>query len=335
MPSQSVDHHCFPFADHGQLDDLIAFREGALVEREAEFRRLRRKKMLRLCVLFRYLLQMGMQGNSLHPSNPTWLAQRVRLAIQGNKVDTTPFDPLLNLLTDADGEPFRAGNNAAEAANLPMILEGELERLTGSPERAWKQDHKFTEYKRSLTRNREFKADWRMIKKHFDLRRFQDSKGIIRRSRLGERNWKPDEHPDLRITADGFRTVFDFFCWKWFVYAMRDDEPLPEKLSYTITPFGTQIFIPGYWSFDKSRDLDWKRITALHNARGMQRQGRKLAENRKQKAAQLKRLAAANEDAKKRKLRGELRMRFLKTKAGLTSETDDRQVRRLLKEASA
>ena len=333
MSNPAIDHHDFPFADHAQLDELIAFRDGELDGYEAGFRRRRRKKMLRLCALFRCLLEMGCQGNSIHPSNPTWLAQRVRLAITGDRADVKTLEPLLNLLVDASGERVLAGNNAAFAADLSMVLEGERERLTGSPEKAWKQDHKFTEYKRSLSVNREFKADWRMIKRSFDIKRFQDSKGLIRRSRLGERNWKPAEHPNLEQTSDRFRTAFDFFCWKWFVYAMRGDEPLPEKLSYTITPFGTQIFIPGYWSFDKSRDLDWKRITALHNARGVQRQGQKLSENKRQKAAQIKRLAAANTEAKKRKLRGEARMEFLKKEAGLAPETDDRQVRRWLKEA--
>ena len=334
MTGSDPDFHRFPFADHRQLDELVAFRDGELERREGAFRKKRRKRMLRLCALFRYLLRMGLQGNSIHPSNPAWLAGRVRLAIVADKVDTKPFEPLLQLLTDADGEHVLSGNNAAEAADLPMILEGELERQTGTPEKALKQDHKFTEYKRSLLNNKEFKADWRMLRRQFDVKRFQDSKGIIRRSRLGERNWKPPEHPDLGRTADRFQTAFDFFCWKWFVYAMRGDEPLPEKLSYTITPHGTQIFIPGYWSLDAHRDLDWKRITALHNARGVERQGRKLSENKRQKTAQLKRLADANEEARKRKLRGEARMKFLKAEAGLAPETDDRQVRRLLKESN-
>ncbi len=331
MPKPSIDHQEFPFADHAQLDELIAFAEDELPELENSFRKKRLKNRLRLCALFRCLLKMAMQGNSIHPSNPTWLAQRVRFAIRVDKEDTTAFEPLLNLMTGTDGTSL-AGNNAIEAADLPMILEGEIERLTGSPEKAWKQDHKFTEYKRDLQANAEFKADWRMIKRSFDVRRFQDSKGIIRRSRLGERNWKESEHPDLRRVFDRFRTAFDFFCWKWFVYAMRGDEPLPEKLSYTITPFGTQIFIPGYWSFDKSRDLDWKRVTALHNARGVRRQGQKLADNQRQKAAQLIRLAAANNEAKKRKMRGDARMNFLKQATGIALETDDRQVRRLLRE---
>lgn len=36
---------------------------------------------------------------------------------------------------------------------------------------------------------------------------------------------------------------------------------------------GKASFIPGYWSFDAARDLDWGRILELHRARGIPRQG--------------------------------------------------------------
>jgi hypothetical protein len=36
---------------------------------------------------------------------------------------------------------------------------------------------------------------------------------------------------------------------------MKGDEPLLMKPSVVFTPFGTEIFIPGYISFDPKRDL--------------------------------------------------------------------------------
>jgi hypothetical protein len=43
-----------------------------------------------------------------------------------------------------------------------------------------------------------------------------------------------------------------------------------------LTPFGTMIFIPAYWSLDP---LNWRAITTLHKARGVPKQGPKLGAN--------------------------------------------------------
>jgi len=148
---------------------------------------------------------------------------------------------------------------------------------------------------------------------------------------LPERNWQRPTHPDLSVTVERFQVAFDLFCWKWFLYGMRDDDPLVEKLTYTLTPYGTQIFIPGYWNFDPARDINWNSVTRLHRARGLDKQGRKLAANRRDRATQVKRLRAADAEAKAQHLRGKTRYEFLKMKSGLALTTDDAQVRRLLK----
>jgi len=72
-----------------------------------------------------------------------------------------------------------------------------------------------------------------------------------------------------RKSADRFHAVFDVFCQRWHLYGMRRDRPLLLKLTANLTPFGTMIFIPTYWSFDQKRDLNWRAITALHKARGV------------------------------------------------------------------
>ena len=58
---------------------------------------------------------------------------------------------------------------------------------------------------------------------------------------------------------------------------MEGDRPLLQKLSINVTPFGTMIFIPRYWSFDWRRDLKWSAITRLHRSRDVQKQGEKFS----------------------------------------------------------
>lgn len=66
----------------------------------------------------------------------------------------------------------------------------------------------------------------------------------------------------------------------------------------------------------------------------MPKQGSKLATGRLQRQQELARLREAEKTAKKKGLRGPERYAFLRKSAGLPEQTDDRQVRRLLKEAS-
>jgi hypothetical protein len=112
-------------------------------------------------------------------------------------------------------------------------------------------------------------------------------------------------------TADRFHAVFDVFCQRWHLYGMRGDRPLLLKLTANLTPFGTMIFIPAYWSFDSKRDLNWRAITALHKARGVPRQGPKLRAN--QLAARLESIYAIkfSKDASARKLKGEARVSWI------------------------
>ena len=112
---------------------------------------------------------------------------------------------------------------------------------------------------------------------------------------------------------------------------MREDEPLVEKLTCTLTPYGTQIFIPGYWSLDAARDVNWRQIQRLHKARGIPKQGQKLAQNRADRAKQLKALKLARIEGRALRLKGEALYDFIKHRAGLNDCTDNAQVRRMLK----
>ena len=111
---------------------------------------------------------------------------------------------------------------------------------------------------------------------------------------------------------------------------MQGDRPLLLKLTANLTPFGTMILIPSYWSFDPKRDLNWHAITSLHKARGVPKQGQKLSAN--QLAARLEAAHAAklSKEADTRKLKGEARLSWMLKKLKKDLRTDERQLRRIL-----
>ena len=47
---------------------------------------------------------------------------------------------------------------------------------------------------------------------------------------------------------------------------MQNDDPLPLKLAVNLTPYGTLIHIPAYWSFDPKRDMVYARQQTVPSA---------------------------------------------------------------------
>jgi len=163
-------------------------------------------------------------------------------------------------------------------ALLPLPLSNKTQRAVsehehsvqrGSYESLIRVRHKYDQIESQLARDPTFQAQWNSIKGHFDVTKFADHKGIIRRRLVTERSMREHWPVRWRKTADRFHAVFDVFCQRWHLYGMRRDRPLLLKLTANLTPFGTMIFIPTYWSFDQKRDLNWRAITALHKARGV------------------------------------------------------------------
>lgn len=182
-----------------------------------------------------------------------------------------------------------------------------------------------------LARDPEFKASWQAIKAQFNVDKFRDHKQIIRRRLVSERSIREDWQLRWRSPDDRFRAVFDVFCQHWNLYGMRGDEPLLLKLSANLTPHGTMIFVPAYWSFDPKRDIKWKAITRLHKARGISKQGAKLSANRaakKREAGRARRLWA---EATRGGLKGEKRTLWVMRELNWDMRTDERTLRRLLK----
>ncbi len=160
--------------------------------------------------------------------------------------------------------------------------------------------------------------------------KFTDHKGIIRRRLVTERSMREDWAFRWAKAADRFHAVFDVFCQRWHLYGMQRDRPLLLKLTANLTPFGTMIFIPAYWSFDPKRDLNWRTITALHTARGVRKQGPKLSANQLAARSEAIRAAQLRKEADVLKLKGEARTTWMLQQLGRDLRTDERELRRIL-----
>ncbi len=190
---------------------------------------------------------------------------------------------------------------------------------------------KFAATERALARNKAFQADWKQITKRFDVTAHEDHKGVIRRSQIPERNLRSDFSLVWGNKKLQFITIFDVFCLKWNLYGMRSGKPLLQKLSVNLTPFGTMIFIPSYWSLDAKRDLRWKPINALHKARVPHRQGKVLAEGAEQRHLDATKLIKLDTEAKALGLKGAKRHEFLCLGLGWDLRTDAKRLSRLRK----
>ncbi len=202
----------------------------------------------------------------------------------------------------------------------------------GNYESLIKAQHKFDFKEEMLKQNPGFLADWKWIKSHFNVKKFQASNGVIRRRMVSERNFRPPDWNFLwKSSSDRFRNVFDAFCHKWVLYGMEWDSPLLQKLSVNVTPYGTMIVIPRYWSFDGHRDLKWRATTRLHHSRGVSKQGFKLSANQKERRKQADAAKTFFTKATQLKMKGEKRDDWVIAKLGLHPETDRKQLWRLLK----
>jgi hypothetical protein len=204
----------------------------------------------------------------------------------------------------------------------------------GNYESLIKAQHKFDFKEALLKENPGFRSDWNWIKNHFDVKKHQSGTGVIRRRMVSERNFRPrDWNFRWKTKGDHFFNVFDAFCHKWTLYGMEKDKPLLQKLSVNITPYGTMIVIPRYWSFDSNRDLKWRAVTRLHRSRRVPKQGLKLSANQMQRRKQAEVARKHWAEATAKGMRGENRDGWVMAKLGMHPDTDAKQLRRLLRAA--
>ena len=111
------------------------------------------------------------------------------------------------------------------------------------------------------------------------------------------------------------------------------DKPLLLKLTVNVTPYGTMMMVPKYWSFDPKRDLKWGAVTRLHRMREVKRQGPKLSAGRSARRTEAERAKALWEEASRAGLKGEKRKQWVMGRLGWDARTDESRLRRLLKES--
>lgn len=191
-----------------------------------------------------------------------------------------------------------------------------------------KAGEKYEEYEMRLRLSGEFQADWQQIRTTYPSQIRKQP--VVHRTLIPERNWERGDGGSFKNLKGRFQAVFDLFCWKYYLWGMKGDEPLLLKASVVFTPFGTQIFIPGYLSFDPKRDLDFAKITQLHRARGIQRQGRGFSVGRKKLEEKKQKAKVAFNEAKRLKLKGDKRYEFVCCQIGFLDSGDYRRLRRLL-----
>lgn len=191
---------------------------------------------------------------------------------------------------------------------------------------------KFEAEEKKAARNPELTTEWNRIKETWDVDRYRDRKGVIRRTLSSERNLRQPFSVNWKRSAERFQAVFDAFCFRWNLYGIQDDRPLLIKLSVNLTPHGTMVFIPAYWSFDAKRDVRWEGVMKLHRARAPKKQGAVLAEGLEHRRAMAEKLKALDLETKRLRLRGEKRHAFLCEGLGLVEGTDPKRIVRLRKE---
>ncbi len=191
---------------------------------------------------------------------------------------------------------------------------------------------KFEAEEKKAARNAELAREWSRIKDTWEVDRYRDRKGVIRRTLGAERNLRQPFSVNWKKRAERFQAVFDAFCFRWNLYGMQHDRPLVFKLSVNLTPHGTMVFIPAYWSFDAKRDVRWDAVMKLHRARAPKKQGAALAEGLEHRRAMAEKLKALDSDAKRLRLRGEKRHAFLCQGLGLVEGTDPKRITRLRNE---
>lgn len=235
-----------------------------------------------------------------------------------------PLDPQLALLLKLVGAPPPIGAQTIVGAYEHDVEHGRYEKLVVRPE-------KYHELECRLQSDVDLRATWREIKSNFNLRQFQNSKGVIRRRLSQERNFRSGWNINWLTSQNRFLAIFDALCYRWDLYGFEYDKPLLLKISVNPTPHGTMIVIPRHWSLDRRRDFNWPEIAKLHRAHGASRQGPKLSVSRVERQAEAFAAQRHDNEAKRRGLRGETRTDFVMQRLGKDSRTDPSHIKRLLR----
>ncbi len=231
----------------------------------------------------------------------------------------------LRLLLDSLPPLPSAKAQAVAAAHEHAVQHGNYDAQVQAAE-------KYRLLEERLMKNQQFQNGWAAIKAGFDVTVHRDRKGVIRRRMVSERAFRSDWQLNWQDPAARFQAVFDAFCHRWNLYGMEGDQPLLQKLTVNLTPHGTMIFIPSWWSLDPKRDLNWREIKRLHSARVASKQGAKLTRNQMEQAAEAEKAALFDAEAKARGLQGDRRADWVMGQLKWSSK-DPRKLRLILSRA--
>jgi hypothetical protein len=216
-----------------------------------------------------------------------------------------------------------------DEAVCAAVADHELHVQKGTYENLLKTQAKYAQNELAIKNSPELRLQWVAIKAAFDVRAYQDYKGVVRRGMTIERNLRLPFHVDLRRRDDAFHAAFDAFCLRWNLYGMQYDEPLPLKLAVNLTPYGTMIHIPSYWSFDPKRDIRWDAIAKLHRIRVSGRQGAALAKGIAERIQNVALLQQLDQEVHRLGLKGEKKHEYICRGLGWDSRTSSKRISRL------
>ena len=209
------------------------------------------------------------------------------------------------------------------------VADHELQVQKGAYENLVKTQAKYSQNELAIRTDPQLLRQWARIKTAFNVPAYRDYKGVIRRTMTAERNLRPSFSVNLLRREDVFHAAFDAFCLRWNLYGMQHDEPLLLKLAVNLTPYGTLIHIPAYWSFDPKRDISWDAIAKLHRARVPGRQGSALAEGLAERMKAAAKLRQLDKEVLRLGLKGESKHQFLCAGLGWVPGTSPKRISRL------
>jgi hypothetical protein len=209
------------------------------------------------------------------------------------------------------------------------VADHEMQVQKGTYENLVKTQAKYSQNEFAIRTDPELRRQWKRIKEAFNVQAYRDHKGVIRRTMGAERNLRPSFSVNLRRPDEIFQAAFDAFCLRWNLYGMQNDEPLLLKLAVNITPYGTMIHIPAYWSFDPKRDIRWDEIARLHRVRVPGRQGSALAEGLAERMKAAEKLRLLDKEALRLGLKSDKKHEFLCAGLGWDPRTSPRRISRL------
>ena len=211
---------------------------------------------------------------------------------------------------------------AAVADHERHVAKGVYENLV-------KTQAKYSQNELAIKSDSELSRQWTRLKAAFNVRAYQDHKGVIRRTMTVERNLRLPFAVNMKRPHAVFHAAFDAFCLRWNLYGMQHDEPLLLKLAVNLTPYGTMIHIPAYWSFDPKRDIRWEAIAKLHRTRVHGRQGSALAEGVAERMKAAEKLCQLDREVRRLGLKGEKKHEFLCAGLSWDARTSPKRISRL------